>query len=109
MLPQKIVEINVPPHKESEVKLDSHFFVINVDEKKKEIVVEVYQYLGSEKKPGSGKLKFIFKGKSGIDIFREILKHDLITMMDHAAYLGYELGRAEECLKAGKKYVQDES
>jgi dihydropteroate synthase len=30
-------------------------------------------------------------------------------MLDHAAYLGYELAKAEMCLKTGKKYVQDES
>jgi thymidylate synthase len=107
MLSQKIIEINVAPHKEGEIKLDKHFFVIYVDDKTQEIVVEVYKYTGSDKKPGSGKLKFIFRGKNGIDIFREILKHDIITMMDHATYLGYELGRAEECLKSGKKYVQD--
>ena len=107
MLPQDIIEINVPPHKEGEIRLDNHFFVIYVDDKKRELVVEVYEYLGKEKKPGSGRLKFIFRGKNGIDIFREILKYDFITMMDHAAYLGYELGRAEECLKSGRKYVQD--
>ncbi len=107
MLPQDIIEINVPPHKEGEIQLDRYFFVIYVDEKKKELVVEVYEYTGDEKKPASGKLKFIFRGKNGIDIFREILKYELITMMDHAAYLGYELGRADECLKSGRKYVQD--
>ncbi len=109
MLPHKIFEIKAEKHSEAEIKLDKHFFVINVDHESKEIVVEAYEYLGTETRPGSGKLKFIFRGKNGIDLFRTILKYDLVSMLDHAAYLGYELARAEECLKSGKKYVQDEN
>ncbi len=108
MLPHRIFEIMAEKHDESEIKLDGHFFVINVDHETKEIVVEAYEYVGDDKKPGSGRLKFVFRGKNGIDLFRTILKYDLVTMLDHAAYLGYELARAEECLKTGRKYVQDE-
>ena len=48
----------------------------------------------------------IFKGKRAIDLFKLILKEDLISSKDHAAYIGYELGKCEECLKENKKYIQ---
>jgi len=48
----------------------------------------------------------IFRGKRAIDLFKFILKKNLISSKDHAAYIGYELGKAEECLKEDKKYVQ---
>lgn len=33
----------------------------------------------------------------------------LVSLLDHAAYLGHELARAEECLKTGKKFIQDKT
>jgi hypothetical protein len=48
----------------------------------------------------------VFKGKRAIDVFKFILKEELISSKDHAAYIGYELGKCEECLKEGKEYVQ---
>ena len=48
----------------------------------------------------------IFRGRRAIDLLKFILKENLINSKDHAAYIGYELGKAEECLKNGKKYVQ---
>ena len=48
----------------------------------------------------------IFRGKRAIDLFKFILKENLISSKDHAAYIGYELGKAEECLKENKRYVQ---
>ena len=48
----------------------------------------------------------IFRGKRAIDLFKFILKENLISSKDHAAYIGYELGKAEECLRENKKYVQ---
>jgi dihydropteroate synthase len=33
----------------------------------------------------------------------------LVTRLDHAAYLGNELAKAEIALKTGKSYVQDNS
>ncbi|RAP46872.1 MAG: hypothetical protein BZ135_03150 [Methanosphaera sp. rholeuAM6] len=40
-------------------------------------------------------------------IYEEILRRDLISRMEHAAYLGMELEKAEIALKLDKKYIQD--
>lgn len=40
-------------------------------------------------------------------IYEEILRRNLISRMEHAAYLGMELEKAEIALKLNKKYVQD--
>jgi len=40
-------------------------------------------------------------------IYEEILRRDMISRMEHAAYLGMELEKAEIALKLNKKYIQD--
>ena len=40
-------------------------------------------------------------------IYDEIIKRRLVTKLEHAAYLGSELQKAEESVKFGKHYVQD--
>ena len=40
-------------------------------------------------------------------IYDEIIKRKLITQLDHAAYLGTELEKAEIALKLRKNYIQD--
>lgn len=109
MIPTKIIDIDVPKTSEKDVVLDNKgFFVINVDHKIKSIIVEYYERVDSKTNtPKGGILKFIFKGKKAQDLYRTILKHDLISMLDHSAYIGSELAKAEICLRTGKKYVQD--
>ncbi len=106
MLPNENINIHVPKHKEN-FTLDKSFFVIDVDHDKKFIQVQCYEATRNNSNIKSGKLRMIFNGKSGIDIYRAILHHDFITHMDHAAYLGYELARAEQSLKSSTKFIQD--
>ncbi len=40
-------------------------------------------------------------------IYEEILRQDMISRMEHAAYLGMELEKAEIALKLNKQYIQD--
>lgn len=40
-------------------------------------------------------------------IYEEILRRDLISRIEHAAYLGMELQKAEFALKLNKQYIQD--
>lgn len=40
-------------------------------------------------------------------IYEEILRRNMISRMEHAAYLGMELEKAEIALKLNKKYIQD--
>ncbi len=50
----------------------------------------------------------IVKGKTAESIYRKVLDIGLVSRLDHAAYLGNELSKAEVALKTGKEYVQDE-
>jgi dihydropteroate synthase-like protein len=40
-------------------------------------------------------------------VMAEVLKRKLVSSLDHAAYLGAELTKAEAALRTGKDYVQD--
>ncbi len=49
-----------------------------------------------------------FKGKDPLEICRTMLSEGLISRVDHAAYLGSELLKAQIALQTGKSYIQDE-
>lgn len=49
----------------------------------------------------------IVKGKTADAIYRKIIDLELISRLDHAAYLGSELTKAEIALRTGKEYIQD--
>jgi len=74
------------------------FFVISI--KNGEIVVE-------HRLKDGRKTKYTFRGKNAEELYRKILNENLVSRLDHAAYLGKELARAEICLREGKSYVQD--
>ncbi|MBO6105062.1 MAG: DUF4346 domain-containing protein, partial [Methanobrevibacter sp.] len=48
-----------------------------------------------------------FEGKTASEIYEEIIEKGLVTRLDHAAYLGKELEKAEIAMLTGKEYVQD--
>lgn len=50
----------------------------------------------------------LIKGKSSREIYQTIIRNNLISRMDHAAYLGKELEKAYIALKLGRSYIQDE-
>ena len=87
------------------------FFVIMVDHDRKEIVVEHYRNV---KKEGvaleavSGKLALVVRGTDAETIAQTLIREGCLSRLDHASYLGRELQRAEDCLRTGSKYVQDE-
>jgi len=89
--------ISVDKWKESHLELDSNgYFLFEVE--------DGWMYAGFVE--DKNRMTKIFKGKRAIDLFKYILKENLISSKDHAAYIGYELGKAEECLKDNKKYTQ---
>ncbi len=49
----------------------------------------------------------IIKGKTAESVYVKIFELGLVSRLDHAAYLGRELAKAEICLKTGKDYIQD--
>ena len=57
--------------------------------------------------PGSGEAIACYHGNNPLKLAREICADSSAIHPDHAAYLGMELQKAFECLKAGKQYIQD--
>ena len=49
----------------------------------------------------------VIEGHSAKEIYEEIIDNELVTRMEHAAYLGSELQKAEIAMVIGKDYVQD--
>jgi len=78
---------------------ENGYFIIKVGN---EIVVEHYTKEGLP-------TGYVFRGTKAQILYRKIINENLISLMDHAAYIGHELARAEACLKEGKKFVQDEA
>lgn len=51
----------------------------------------------------------VIKGTDAVSIYKTAIRRGLLSRLDHAAYLGKELERAEISLKLGEKYVQDKT
>ncbi len=47
-------------------------------------------------------------GKIAEEVYNTIIREGFVSRMEHAAYLGKELEKAEIAMKLGKKYVQDD-
>ena len=76
-------------------------FKIAVDRVNEFIVALHFSALQAEKPT------VIIKGKTGEGIYTKIVEMGLVTGLDHAAYLGSELAKAEVALRTGKEYIQD--
>lgn len=75
------------------------YFVIYPDRRTKRLVIEHYT--------NKGVLTCILEGESTGALYGEVIERQLVTRLDHAAYLGQELARAEMSLKNGTAFVQD--
>ena len=53
------------------------------------------------------KADLVIVGHSAKEVYEEIITKELVTRMEHAAYLGSELQKAEIAMITGKDYVQD--
>ncbi len=75
------------------------YFLIRLNEKKKCIEAGfcTYQHVITK----------IVYGVNAIEIYNTIIKKKLISRLEHAAYLGKELYKAELALKYGKRYQQE--
>jgi dihydropteroate synthase-like protein len=76
-------------------------FRITVD-RKLETIVALHFATAETDKP-----IIIIKGKTAEAVYAQIMEMRLVTRLDHAAYLGRELAKAEIALRVGKDYVQD--
>jgi dihydropteroate synthase-like protein len=67
-----------------------------------EIIVALHFATAEATKPSR-----IVKGKTAEAVYAKIVEMGLVTRLDHAAYLGSELAKAEIALRTGKEYIQD--
>jgi tetrahydromethanopterin S-methyltransferase subunit A len=75
------------------------FFVVYPDAPKLRLVVEHYTT--------AGVLDCVIEGSTPAAVAGAAIERDLLGRLDHAAYLGRELARAERSLATGEPYVQD--
>ena len=84
-------------------------YLNNIDKKGRAIDPESGKPIGCKTKI-SNQPNNIFRGKSAKEVGIQISEGHgpfPISSLDHAIYIGRELQRAEQCLKTGKKYIQD--
>jgi len=83
-----------------QLRLDrAGFFIVLPQPRKGLIVCEHYD--------NSGRLAHVIEGRRAALIAATIVEHGLVTQLDHAAYLGRELQKAEAALSGGHVYEQD--
>lgn len=56
-----------------------------------------------------GELVRTITGDSPKAIYMALIEHNAISRLDHAAYLGRELARAQACLNTNQPYTQDDA
>jgi len=84
--------------------LDSEgMFKISID-RTEGVLVAIHYTLLDMTKPIN-----IIKGKTADSVYTKIMEMGLVSRLDHAAYLGSELAKAEIALRTGKEYIQDSS
>ncbi len=76
-------------------------FRITVD-RNADNIVALHFTTGDADKPSN-----IIKGETAEVVYAKIVEMGLVTRLDHAAYLGSELAKAEVALRTGKEYMQD--
>ena len=75
------------------------YFVVYVDRNRRRLVMEHYQ--------NGGILDVVIEGTAAAEVYIPAVEKGLVTRLDHAAYLGKELARAEHSLRTAEEYVQD--
>jgi dihydropteroate synthase-like protein len=76
-------------------------FEVSLDRKRQDIIALHY-------KRSEDRVDLALRGKSAEALYKAITHQGLVSSYNHAAYLGYELGKAEAALITGKAYLQDE-
>ena len=77
----------------------SGYFIVYPDRRRHCLVMEHYT--------NAGVLGCVLEGTSSPALYVEAIGRNLVGRLDHAAYLGRELARAERALETGEAYVQD--
>lgn len=77
------------------------YFVVYPDARRERLVVEHYT--------NQGVLDCVIEGGSSPAVYSEAIRRNLLSRLDHAAYLGCELARAERALAGGEVFIQDKA
>ena len=92
---ERVISEGTPPDR---IKLDkAGYFVINIDDGV--LLLEHYNY--------KEKLIRIIEGQDARSIYLTLIRNGWVSKLDHAAYLGKELTKAELSLKHKFDYLQD--
>ncbi len=75
------------------------FFVVLLDREDRVIICEHYTL--------DGVLNEVIRGARAEDMANTVIRRGLLSRLDHAAYLGRELAKAEAALMLGLPYTQD--
>lgn len=75
------------------------YFVVFPDCARQRLLLEHYS--------NDGLLDLVIEGTEAAEFYLAAIERGLVTRLDHAAYLGRELARAEDALRNGEPYVQD--
>ena len=97
---RQIVHIEPGKYYNKDIDLDPNgFFLIKINKETKEINCAWCD--------SNFEVTHEFISKSAFDLMKHIMTLDLVTKLDHAAYLGFELQKAFNCIKHGTDYMQD--
>ncbi|MCW3992132.1 MAG: dihydropteroate synthase-like protein [Candidatus Bathyarchaeota archaeon] len=77
------------------------WFKIEIDRERRLIAAAHFTYDGENP-------DVIVKGRGAREVYMTIINRGLVSKLDHAAYLGRELVKAEMALRLGRSYVEDE-
>ncbi|MFI5341975.1 MAG: DUF4346 domain-containing protein [Candidatus Methylomirabilales bacterium] len=75
------------------------YFVIHVDPSRHLLSLEHYS--------NDGVLDAVIEGRAAPELYIPAVDKGLVSRLDHAAYLGRELARAQQALRSGEPFVQD--
>jgi tetrahydromethanopterin S-methyltransferase subunit A len=91
---------HIPAKAPKQLRLDrAGFFIVLPQPQKGLIVCEHYE--------NNGRLAHVIEGRQAALIAATAVERGFVTQLDHAAYLGRELAKAEVALSNGTRYEQD--
>ena len=91
---------HIPAKAPKQLRLDrAGFFIVLPQPQKGLIVCEHYE--------NNGRLAHVIEGRQAALIASTVVERGFVTQLDHAAYLGRELAKAEAALSDGITYEQD--
>ncbi|HJW97268.1 MAG TPA: DUF4346 domain-containing protein [archaeon] len=99
-----VIAENIPrvqaSHTERDYMADHKgYFTIHLNREKGEIAVHHHDI--------NGRITKVIAGKRAEEIYHTVVREGLVSRLEHAAYLGRELAKAELALKKNLDYVQD--